>query len=253
MSDAIPHLSKKKLHVMKSPHIILLIAALIALIGLGTGGYFYYQYRQNLPQNILQRNQEEAKRLANDAGKLMLLPSDELPTIATVTDITKLSSQDFFKYAKNGDKVLIYTKAKMAVLYSPGLKKIINVGPVNIGAQPNQVPQAKIAILNGTAIEGLAAKEQANIQNSFPGSTVVKTGQANSTDYAKTVIVALNPIAKNAAQTLANFYNAAIINLPSTESPQDGIDILIILGKDRGAVSASPSASPKSTPSQNPH
>lgn len=251
MSDAIPHLSQKKLHVMKSSRIILIIALVIALASLGTGGYFYYQYQQNSPQNIAQRSRDEAKKLADEIGKIMLLPSDEIPTVATVTDISKLSNQDFFKFARNGDKVLIYTKAKMAILYNPSLHKIINVGPVNIGAQPNQAPQAKIAILNGTVVDGLAAKEQTNIQNAFPGANIVKTGQANSTNYEKTLVIPLNPIAKSAAQTIANFYNGTVATLPGTESPQDGVDILIILGKERGN-SATAASSPTVTKSPSP-
>lgn len=242
MSDAIPHISNTKTH-MKSSKIILLIAVVIAIIGMGAGGYFYYQYQQNSPQNIAQRNKGEAKKLAEEVGKFMLLPTDELPTIATVTDVSKLSNQDFFKFAKNGDKVLIFTKAKMAILYNPGLRKIINVGPVNVGASPNQAPQAKIAILNGTVTDGLAGKEQANLQSAFPGANIVKTGTANNTNYSKTIIVALNPLAKNAGQALATFYNATATSLPSAESPEDGVDILVILGKDRANSTPTPSAS----------
>lgn len=249
MIGEILHLGKEKTHTMKLSKNILIysLLILIALGGLGAGGYFYYQYQANLPQNIAKKTQAEAKQLTDEIGKFMQLPSDEIPTIATVTDISKLKDQPFFKFAKNGDKVLIYSKAKIAIIYSPNLHKIINVGPVNIGDQPNQAPQAKIAILNGTTLDGLAAKEQTNIQNAFPGVNIVKTGTANSTDYIKTIIITLNPLAKNAAQTIANFYNATVTNLPSTESPQDGVDILIILGKDREFISITPFASPTQT------
>lgn len=242
MSDEVVHISRSRFNVMRPPRLLIVVAIIIALASLGVGGYFYNQYQSNLPQNIAKKNQAEARHLADEVGKFMLLPTDETPTVATITDITKLNSQQFFKYAKNGDKVLIYAKAQIAIVYNPNLHKIINVGPVNVGAQPNQAPQAKIAIRNGTNTPGLAAKEQINIQQSFPGATIVSTDQASSTDYAKTIIIALNPIAKNAADTLAKFYNATVTALPSTESPQDGVDILIILGRDR-STAATPSAS----------
>lgn len=240
-NTAIPNLNKPKFHISSST-IILIIAIVIACVGLGIGGYFYYEYQQSTPQGITQRNQQEAKDLVNEVGKFMLLPSNEIPTVATVTDIAKLSSQSFFHFAKNGDKVLIFTKAQMAILYDPNLHKIINVGPVNLGAQPNQAPQAKIALLNGTVSDGLATKEQVSLQKQFPGANIVKTGTANSTDYAKTIVVVFNPLAKKAAQVIANYYNATITSLPSTESPEDGVDILIILGKDREIISPSPTA-----------
>lgn len=243
MNNILSPRTSRRFSLKSSKVVIIVLLIVLALLGLGVGGYFYYQYQQNLPKNQAQRNLEEAKKLSQQVGKFILLPSDELPTIATVTDISKLRSQDFFKFAKNGDKVLIFAKAKIAIIYSPSINKIINIGPVNIGDQPNQTPQAKIAILNGTVIEGLAGKEQTNLQIAFPGANIVKTGAANSNDYLKTIIVIFNPLAKNAGQALATFYNAAVTNLPSTESPEDGVDILIILGKDRGNL-LTPSVSP---------
>ena len=69
-------------------------------------------------------------------GKLLALPSDEKPTVATITDVEKLKEQVFFKNAMNNDKVLIYTKAKKAILYRPSENKIVEVGAVNINQQP---------------------------------------------------------------------------------------------------------------------
>ncbi len=74
----------------------------------------------------------ESKELYDRVNEHFLLPSDELPTIATVTDPEKLKGQAFFSKAKTGDKVLIFTNAKEAILYSPSLDKIISVAPLNI-------------------------------------------------------------------------------------------------------------------------
>jgi|SRR3972149_6748079 len=82
--------------------------------------------------------QAEADLIVSEVGKLISLPSDETPTIATVTDIEKVKDQPFFKNAQNEDKVLIYTNAKKAILYRPSEKRIIEVGAVNIKENQNQ-------------------------------------------------------------------------------------------------------------------
>lgn len=68
-------------------------------------------------------------------SRLIVLPTDEQPTLATVSDIEKLKDQPFFTNAKNGDKVLIYPRSLKAILYSPSQDKIIEVSSVNVPPQ----------------------------------------------------------------------------------------------------------------------
>ncbi len=82
--------------------------------------------------------QAETEKLLAEVGKLISLPNDEKPTIATVSDVEKVKNQPFFKNAKNGDKVIIYTNAKKAILYRPSEKKIVEVGAVNINQQTKE-------------------------------------------------------------------------------------------------------------------
>jgi hypothetical protein len=64
-------------------------------------------------------------------GKIMLLPTDESPTLAKVSDLSVLQNQAFFKNAAVGDVVLMYAKSLRAILYDPYQNKIIEVGPIN--------------------------------------------------------------------------------------------------------------------------
>jgi len=76
--------------------------------------------------------EEEVRKTVEVVGKLMELPA-EMPTVATVSDVTKLPpDQPFFSLAKNGDKVLFYNDAKKAILYRPSIDKIINVAPITV-------------------------------------------------------------------------------------------------------------------------
>ncbi len=77
-----------------------------------------------------QQAQENAALVA-EVGRLIELPTDETPTIATVQDPTQLQDQPFFAHAKAGDKVLLYANAKKAILYDPVEHKIVEVAPID--------------------------------------------------------------------------------------------------------------------------
>lgn len=77
-------------------------------------------------------NVEQVKIAIN---KHYSLPTDEQPALATVTDITKLSSS-FKKSTKNGDKILIYQNNRKAIVYRPSIDRVVDVQPVNIDAPP---------------------------------------------------------------------------------------------------------------------
>lgn len=111
----------------------LVFILLFAAIGLSIFFYLKYRDSQQKLNNPTVSAKAETQELINKVGKLTLLPSSEAPTIATVSDVSKLAGQSFFKNAQNGDKVLIYTKAKKAYLYRPSTDRIINIAPVNLG------------------------------------------------------------------------------------------------------------------------
>lgn len=79
--------------------------------------------------------QSQVNATVAKVGKLITLPTDETPTVATVTDSSKVKDQAFFQKAQNGDMVLIYTKAQEAILYRPSSNIIVEVGSVNINNQ----------------------------------------------------------------------------------------------------------------------
>ncbi len=104
----------------------------LAIVAVIFASYFYLQlYRlQQDPQAIAQKEVEE---LVSKVEKLMVLPEGEVPTVATVSDPAALKDQLFFANSKKGDKVLIYTTSKKAILYSVDLNKIVEVAPLSIG------------------------------------------------------------------------------------------------------------------------
>jgi hypothetical protein len=117
----------------------LVVLAIVVIAAIATSAYFYQQYQKSqeelekVKSNPEEIAKQEAKALVDRVAQLVDLPSNEDPTVATVTDAKKLKKQPFFSTAKNGDKVLIYTQAKKAVLYRPATNKIIEIAPVSIG------------------------------------------------------------------------------------------------------------------------
>jgi len=138
------------LNKRKTTNIIILI---IVLVSLSLSFYFYYQLH-NLKNNTNSGSgNQEVKDLVNKVSKLYLVPSNEDPTIATVSDPEILKTQSFFSLSEKGDKVLIFTKAGKAVLYRPSINKIIETAPIknnplnNTNIEPNidetNVPSVK--------------------------------------------------------------------------------------------------------------
>lgn len=220
---------------------LLPVLIILTLIGLGSAGYFYFKYQKSQhelqlaktdPSTLQKAAQAEVKSLLAEVGKLIELPSGEDPTVATITDISKLKDQPFFAHAKNGDKVLIYTNAKKAILYDPNAHKVIDVAPVNIGTSSAQA-QARIVLRNGTDTIGLTNKVETDLKKSFPQANVVAKDNAAKTSYDKTVVVSLDDTAKDAASSLAKTLNAQLVDLPQGEIKPTNADILIIVGRDK--------------------
>lgn len=112
--------------------ILIGVLAIAVLASLGAAYYFYNQL-STLKTNPQVAAQKEADALVAKVGKLIVLPEGETPTVATVADPEVLRDQPFFAKAEKGDKVLIYTNARKAILYSPEDNKIVEVAPINIG------------------------------------------------------------------------------------------------------------------------
>lgn len=232
-------------------HIIYIsIAGLFVLAALPSL-YFYSQYQQsqkllNSPTNA---SAEQVKQLITKINTHIVLPEGEVPTVATVSDKTKLASQAFFAKAENGDKVLIYSSTRKAILYRPSLDKIIEMGPVSLSADANaQTPAVagastevtptptpapvKVAIYNGTKTVGLAKKIESQLLAKNIAIEVVNKDNA-SAEYEKTQIIDLTRGSKTSTiSQITNVIKAQIQQAVPQKENKPSADILIILGKD---------------------
>lgn len=209
------------------------------VIGASTAAYYFYnQYKQ--ASNSQLQNDKELAALKASVSKLLVLP-DEEPVIATVTDKTKLEQQAFFKFAENGDKVLIFQKASKAVLYRPSVNKIVDITALNAvtstsedqsTADSDLVSPVTVAIYNGTTTSGMAVKLEQKLLNTVSDSSVVIKSNAARTDYLSTVVVDVTKKNTSKAIEIAESIGAKVGEIPAGEQlPQ--ADILIIAGADQ--------------------
>lgn len=129
---------------MKMKIVMTILAVLLIAAG-GAGTYYYYtkyQAAQSSLENPELLAKTEVKTLTDKLGKLIKLPSDEDPNVATVLDQEKLKDQPFFVNAKNGDKIVIYSQKKVAILYRESENIIIEVAPLTMESPDPQASEA---------------------------------------------------------------------------------------------------------------
>jgi predicted PurR-regulated permease PerM len=115
--------------------VIIGIIVIAVIFALATVTVLLYKQVQDLRNNPDQAVVEKSNQLKDQVAKIMHLP-DETPTIAEIKteDLDKLKTQAFFRDIKNGDKILIFSKAQKAVIYREEENRIINSGPIVINA-----------------------------------------------------------------------------------------------------------------------
>lgn len=235
--------------LITSKYFLRSLTIIVVIVTGVTSLYFYSQY-QNSKQLLNNSNQtvnQQTEELKKKVGNLIELPVGEEPTIATVSDVTKLKGQAFFANAKNGDKVLIYQKAKEAILYRPSINKLILAAAYNPAQSPQTsqaIPSAtptpaiavktyKVVIYNGTLILGFAASTQKDLASKTTKFQVIDTGDAAKSGYTQTLVVDATGSNKSAAAELAGLVSGKVGELPSGEKLPTGTDFLVILGSNK--------------------
>lgn len=106
--------------------IVVLVICAIIVCGLLIGaGMFVWRTMRPVSE------QERALRTVAEVSELIELPTDETPSVATVKNATELQNTAFFARAQDGDVVIAYSHAHIAILYRPSIHKIIAVTPLN--------------------------------------------------------------------------------------------------------------------------
>lgn len=229
--------------------VILVVVAAVA----GGGWYFFSRGQERFvikPGEKL--TDEQVAELIGRVGRFLVLPDQEQPSVATISDARALAeSQVFYKDAKDGDILIVYSTK--AIIYDAAADKLVNVGPIvrtdvepDIASsseepEPTAKPTpstatepaaVKIEVRNGTGTAGLAGAMASDLKKNKL-YTVEKVGDAAGT-YTETIIVdqTKGDAAKGVTlEKLAKELGAKVVaKVPDGErsSPQD---VLILIGK----------------------
>lgn len=209
--------------------IYLIVTAVVIVLLVIAAGYFAKSY-YDLRANPNKASEEESQRLTNAVGKLYQLPSDETPIVGKVKDKDKLSDQPFFKNAQNDDDILIYQKAKVAIIYRAAENKLINVGPVAIDSAPGQgQASATVKVVSATTNQNAASDAVKKI-GEIAGLSVDQTvDNAKKKNLAKTIVVDISGTKSEQTQQIADKIGATISTLPEGEAKPNA-DIAVFVG-----------------------
>lgn len=172
----------------------------------------------------------ELSNVKASVSHLMLLPTDEEPTLATVQDKSQLKDKFLIDKAKNGDQLLIYTNNGIAILYRPSINKIVAVSPVTVDLAQVESDGATITILNGTNDSSKVTIVKDTIANLYP-NTKITIGEANKKDFPTTIIIDNTGSKDNLLAGLMDAIHGKQGVVPLSEA-KTATDFMIIVGKD---------------------
>lgn len=238
MSSAVTSIENTKKSFSKvGIFVVLVIVAGLMAVAIYIG-YKEIQSNKNITKEAEVISNAE---ILNRVTMLTEVPYDEIPVIATVKDVEKLNNQVFFSRAQNGDKLLIYNKARRAILYRPYSNKIIETMTIKLTEQGEMKPEElvegiitplKISIYNGTSTPGLASALSTKLGIEFENIKfeVINIGNAKS-EYEKTILVNNKNLEQELINKIASYIDAEVADLPIGEDPAE-TDIMIFIGKD---------------------
>lgn len=210
-------MAKRSLLSAKSIFSLLNVLLILALAGFG--GFYFKKYNDLKNSNPEKIQQAQTDQYVKEVGKLYDLPKSEKPDVATVKDKDALKKQyPFFDKAENGDVVLIYKDAKIAILYRPSNKQLVKVGPVNIQS--------------GVTIKVIGSQaERTAIEKTLKDNNLSYTdGGDAKVAVTGALVVDLKGTNGDQASKLAEIVKGKVGNVPDGQDKPTDADLLIIVG-----------------------
>ena len=130
-------------------------------------GVAYGVYEYNLQNNPAVIYHKKVESIMGQVSKYTSLPANEQPVFATVTDTHVLPKSAFFQQAQDGDKIIMYKKHKLAILFRPITGQVITKATL-IFRDVTPTPQSDSVAGASTS----AASEQHVVSSPIPHKSV---------------------------------------------------------------------------------
>ena len=203
-----------------------------------------------------QETAQSAENVAvlDELGKLVDLPVGETPVIATIIDKTKLSDEPFFAKAVNDDVVVMYPTSKVAYIFRPSNKKIIDFTRVAIAddvtsgnqgiSQTTTTPSGntsssntsaaampiKIKVFNGNATTDYSSVMVPILRDKYLSGAVVTAAGLAKGSYTENIVCDPLGAQKAKAEEIALMVGGSVNPCPAGEDIT-GYDIIVILSQ----------------------
>lgn len=204
------------------------------LLGAALGGYVYTQYNFVPKSDSISKAAGEGSPVQL-AEKLIMLPSNETPTISTDASGNFVLSYSMYDVVYNQDKNII-VEVRPAAFGQPSAaaSSTSQVAGVETSAPTaSTTPEFQntspitIEIRNGSGVAGAASKARDSLKD-LAGYTVAAIGNAAKSNHDATIIV--NLTGRNIEALEKRYNTIAITQLPGEEA-KSGADVVIILGR----------------------
>lgn len=205
---------------------------------------------------VAEGDAREMQALINKVSSVVAVNADEIPSVATIQDITMVRAQNpiLYRGAQNGDRLLVW--ADKAVVYSVSQQKVLSVMPLIKDQGDIQYVQRLISALNGTQTPVDTASTTTSSTQAVTNPTVIvlngtptpgrarttsdqlKTagfntlapGDAGHKDYTKTVIyVSKQGVSQETIDKLKQATGGDVVTSLTNEAAPKA-DIVVIIG-----------------------
>lgn len=218
--------------------LLLLMVSLFIVVMMFMG----FMYFLSLPKSSTASSNSQLSGLSPDHQKIIEtvsrsidVPSDEVPSMATIDDLSSLQNQAVFRKAQVGDIAILYSKAEKAIIYRPSTGKIITAVDIKLGSgspTPSVAKTYTVTLRNGTTRVGLTNTYEQFLSTKTPNLKVTEKENAANKNYEKTMLVSAESLVPPVSSELSDSLGIVTSLLPEDESPFT-TDVLIIVGADQ--------------------